>query len=186
MSALPQPSAAATPEGRGGDGIRMVPVPGRRAGPSPVRPQVPAGQGTLSLELAPAAPPAPSPHSQVWRDGDDPASMTGDPSRLQDPREWSAMLAQAVVEVLAGRRPATQLVRWLDLEVYERIRRSQLRRPTAAGGAPVRVRRVRVSVSPDGWAEAVAVVDDGRRCRAIALRLEALQRRWLCTELEII
>jgi hypothetical protein len=38
----------------------------------------------------------------------------------------------------------------------------------------------------DGTVEAVAVVDDGTRCRALALRLEALQRRWLCTALEIV
>jgi hypothetical protein len=30
------------------------------------------------------------------------------------------------------------------------------------------------------------VVDDGLRCRALALRLEALDGRWLCSALEMV
>jgi hypothetical protein len=29
-------------------------------------------------------------------------------------------------------------------------------------------------------------VDDGTRCRAMAMRLEALERRWLCTALDLV
>jgi hypothetical protein len=45
---------------------------------------------------------------------------------------------------------------------------------------------VRVSTSLDGAVEAVAVIDDGTRCRALAVRLEALQRRWVCTALDLV
>ena len=75
---------------------------------------------------------------------------------------------------------------WTDRDVFERIAASAPGRAERVGGSPVRVRRVRVSTSMDGTVEAVAVVDDGTRCRALALRLEALQRRWLCTALEIV
>lgn len=165
--------------------VRLVPLP-RPTMECSVADAVPSGQGLLSLEITRSAPPAPRPDSQGWDIDDDPRPAPGDPGRLPDPRRWAAMLAQAVVEVLAGRRPATQLVRWLDLEVYERVRRSAAAPSGRRTGVPVRVRRVRVSTSVEGWVEAVAVVDDGTRCRAMAVRLEALQRRWLCTALDII
>jgi hypothetical protein len=38
----------------------------------------------------------------------------------------------------------------------------------------------------DTVVEAVVVVDDGRRCRAMAVRLEGLDGRWCCTVLRIV
>jgi hypothetical protein len=43
---------------------------------------------------------------------------------------------------------------------------------------------VHVSEPADGVAEACAVVDTGPRRRAIALRLEGLDGRWRCTQLQ--
>jgi hypothetical protein len=103
---------------------------------------------------------------------------------LPDPRRWAALLAQAVVEVLAGRRPVGQVVRWVDPEIVERLRASAL--VHGQTGRPVLVRRVRVSTQMDGTVEAAVVVDDGTRCRALALRLEALSRRWRCTALDLV
>lgn len=166
--------------------IRLVPVPRpvpRRMslGVSPLR-----GQGTLALELAPAAPAAPVPPPSTWLEEDEEPPARTDPTALPDPRGWSAMIAQALVEVLAGRRPPVQLLRWVDPDIYDRIRRSAPQRAPRGAGAPVRVRRVRVRTVPDGSVEAVVVVDDGTRCRALALRLDALERRWVCTALEMI
>jgi hypothetical protein len=166
--------------------IRLVPVPRpaprrRIAVEPPMR-----GQGTLALQLAPAAPPAPAPPPSTWLEDDEEPPAPTDPAGLPDPRGWSAMIAQALVEVLAGRRPPVQLLRWVDPEIYDRIRRSAPQRAPRQAGAPVRVRRVRVSTAPDGNVEAVAIVDDGVRCRALALRLDALERRWVCTALEMV
>lgn len=164
--------------------VRLVPIPRQaplRAGSEPV----PAGQGALALELAAAVPPDPEPRASAWL-GDDEPTNPPDIEALPDPRRWTAMIAQAVVEILAGRRPVTQVLRWVDPEIYRRIQRSAPPRPGGRGGVPVRVRRVRVSTSPEGAVEAVAVVDDGTRCRAMTLRLEALERRWLCTALDIV
>jgi hypothetical protein len=121
----------------------------------------------------------------TWRDEDDPPTPP-DLGTLPDPRRWAALLAQAVVEILGGRRPVAQVLRWVDPEIHERLRRSAPSARRATGGPPVRVRRVRVSTSLDGAVEAVAIVDDGTRCRAMAMRLEALERRWLCTALDIV
>lgn len=166
-------AAARTPAG-----VRLVPVPRPRL--------VTAGRGAAGLTLVPATPQAPIPDPRTWQDDDEPAPTAADLGHLPDPRRWTALLAQAVIEILAGRRPVAQVVRWTDPEVYERIRRSAPREAAARGGPPVRVRRVRVSTSLDGAVEAVAVIDDGTRCRALAVRLDALQRRWLCTALDLV
>jgi hypothetical protein len=145
-------------------------------------------QGTLALELVPAAPPAPPPLAVVDDDDDDEPSRRTSAATLPDPERWAGMIAQAVVEILAGRRPPAQVVRWVDGPVYDRVRRSAealAARGTGRTGAPVRVRRVRMD-GHDAGVEAVVIVDDGRRCRALALRLDAVDGRWLCTALDVV
>jgi hypothetical protein len=108
-------------------------------------------------------------------------------SSLPDPRQWAGRLAQAVVEVLAGARPAAQLSRFASLEVLDHLERA-VGRLQRGHGAPARrpvVRSIRVSEPDDGIAEACAVIDTGPRRRAIALRLEGADGRWQCTALQI-
>lgn len=176
MTAMP--TEPAPPDPADGAAVRLIPVP--RVAPGSVP------RGAAGLRLAPAEPTTPRPDPTAWLTDPDEEPEHRDLGHLPDPRRWSALLAQAVVEILAGRRPAGQVLRWTDRDVFERIAASAPGRAERVGGSPVRVRRVRVSTSMDGTVEAVAVVDDGTRCRALALRLEALQRRWLCTALEIV
>lgn len=97
-------------------------------------------------------------------------------------------LAGAGVEVIAGRRPAGQLARWLAPGVLDALRtRAALTRRTATP-PPTRaptVRGVRVCALHERLVEASAVVDDGRRVRAIALRLEPHRGAWRATAFEI-
>jgi len=109
---------------------------------------------------------------------------------LPDPRTWAGTLAQAVVEVLAGDRPVGQLLRWTTARIYADVSRqaaTTARECTAvrAGRARAVVRKVCVSQPVDGVAEASAVVSDGGRARAMALRLQSEDGRWLCTALEL-
>jgi hypothetical protein len=113
---------------------------------------------------------------------------------LPSARAWVTRLAQATVEVLAGTRPVAQLRRWTSDDVFEALRRqsgtTRVREPRQGPWRePVRparvvVRAVRVCESTDGVVEACAVVDDGRRARALVLRLEGADGRWRCTRLE--
>jgi hypothetical protein len=103
---------------------------------------------------------------------------------LPDPTVWATRLAQALVEVVAGVRPVEQLRRWTSDEVYVQIRRQRgtlrVREPDR-GTRPavrVRVRAVRVCLPAEGVAEASAVVEEGARTRALALRMEAVDGRW--------
>ncbi len=109
------------------------------------------------------------------------SSESGPP--LPDPAAWSAKLAMALLEVVCGARPATQVMRYCATDIFEGV----LRRLIQADGRrrPLRVRRVRVCRPADGVAEASVVVADAHRVRAMALRLEAVDSRWVVTRLLI-
>ena len=161
------------------------PEPGRGAAPTPHARRA-ATPSTRRLRLVPASPAAQPEGTRALCDDTDEPPAPVDVGRLPDPRGWAALLAQAVVEILAGHRPAGQIVRWVDPEIYERVRALAATPARAPSGTPVRVRRVRVSTAMDGTVEAAAVVDDGTRCRALAMRFEALARRWQCTALDLV
>ena len=114
-------------------------------------------------------------------------------AELPDPRPMTRRLTQAIAEILAGARPAAQLARYATLDVLEHLERSTGRLSQAVTGAPGRrgtvplrpvVASVHVSEPADGVAEVCAVLDTGPRRRALALRLEGLDGRWRCTQLQ--
>lgn len=106
---------------------------------------------------------------------------------LPDPRPVVAHLAQALVEVMAGVRPAPQVLRWTSPSVYSVVaRRAALAVRRGSGGrrSPV-VRSIRVEEPADAVVEACAVVVHHDRVRAVALRLVGLDNRWVVTALEM-
>lgn len=102
---------------------------------------------------------------------------------LPEPGSWAARFVQAMAEVLAGDRPATQLVRWTSKDVYDDLV-GRIRIAGTTATRPV-VRSVHVSEPADGVAEVAALVRRGLRCSAVAFRLEGLDGRWQCTALEL-
>jgi hypothetical protein len=108
-------------------------------------------------------------------------------AELPEPRGWAARLVQAVVEVLAGERPAAQLVRWTSADVYDALRAGTDTAPGTSRREPSRplVRSVHVAEPVDGVAEVAALVRRGTRATAVALRLEGIDGRWQCTAIEL-
>jgi hypothetical protein len=124
-------------------------------------------------------------------------------SLLPDPAPLAHRFAQAVVEILAGDRPAAQLSRYATLDVLDQLERMVRRRAgrpvglvrTAVGGAASsagaataerpRVTSVHICEPVDGVTEACAVISAGPRRRALAFRLEGLDGRWQCTALRM-
>jgi hypothetical protein len=109
------------------------------------------------------------------------APATGDPALV------ARRLATASVEVIAGSRPAAQMARWLAPGVLDALRsRAMLARHAALHltHAP-NVRNLRICLLDERVVEATAVVDDGRRVRAVAVRLEAHRGMWRATALEV-
>lgn len=107
---------------------------------------------------------------------------------LPDPGPLVPRLAQTVIEVVSGQRPAPQLIRHTAPSVYSVLARQAMvagRRRTTGAQRPPLVRRVRLCEPADGVVEASAVVVAHGRVRALALRLEGLDGRWVVTALTI-
>jgi len=165
------------------------------AGGPPRRPSGPGFQGTLALAFVlpsglPAVPEPPPDLHLIEEDGHSSGEFGPRPTRraaLPSPRTWAARVVQAIVEVLSGVRPATQLVRWTTEEVYEQISARVL--PGRGGDVegPPRgvVRSLHVSEPADGVAEVCALVRRGARSTAVALRMEGMDGRWQCTAIEL-
>jgi hypothetical protein len=105
----------------------------------------------------------------------------------------SGRIVQAVVEIVGGDRPVTQVLRWTTPEVYQDLgRRAYLvaravgRRPGQGGvqGTRPQVVGVHTCFVADGVAEVSAHVRYGRRSRAVAARFERRRDRWVCCALE--
>lgn len=110
------------------------------------------------------------------------ATPSGD---LPEVEPWATGLIRSILECCSGGRPPRQLVRWMTPECHQQVSR----RFTVAqrrGGATLRhsrVQRVRVCRPRDGVAEVSAVVHHEGRPRAIALRLNGADGRWVATEM---
>ncbi len=141
--------------------------------------------GQPPLDLGPAGPPARPVHlTQVtagW--------LTAPRPGLPPAGRWAASLSVALVEVLQGRRAAAQLSRWVQEDVLARVALVERRRrasvPRSLAPPPVQVHSVRVQHPRADVAEVAAHLGLGRQRHAVALRLEGLGDRWLCTAAEL-
>ena len=105
---------------------------------------------------------------------------------LPEPKAWVEHIAQALVEVMSGARPAPQVIRWTSPEVYSVVaRRHATSRRRNAVARRALVRRVMICEPADGVVEGCAVVVDNGRVRALAMRLTGVDRRWVVTELQV-
>ncbi len=113
--------------------------------------------------------------------------------QLPDPRPLLENLTRCVIEVLAGARELEQIARWVSDDVYRHLlkrvvlssrarqaRNVSTRRPTFAISEPL------VSEPRDGVVEAVVIVRGRARVRAVAIRLEGLDRRWRATAIHVL
>jgi hypothetical protein len=91
------------------------------------------------------------------------------------------MLAQALIEVLAGARPIAQLRGHCAPDVFAGLEDQRMLR----GSRPPKVVTTRVGQPADGVAEVAAVFRCSDRVRAMAFRLQGVDGRWRITQLQI-
>ena len=171
--------------------------------PQPDLPEVTTGipaQRSLTLELFGTDRPEPLPGSRASGmparvstgrlkavRPDDWGPRASGRAELPDPEQWATRLVQAVLEVHAGQRAAAQLTRWLREDLSAALkRRGALAVRSADPRLRTLVRSVRICEPEDGIVEASAFVTRGGRGMAVALRLEGLDGRWLCTALDVL
>ncbi|TWG95140.1 hypothetical protein L615_000500000840 [Nocardioides sp. J9] len=150
---------------------------------------VAATQGTLALALLPRqAPPVAAPPRRPG------AAVVSIDRRLRRTiEEWTHRFAQAVVEIVGGDRPVSQLVRWTTPDVYADLRLRAHLVARAGGHQPglAQVQAVRPKVHSvhacfvtDRVVECGIHVRHGERSRALAARFERTGQRWVCTALD--
>ncbi|MGF3055791.1 Rv3235 family protein [Microbacterium sp. YY-01] len=114
-------------------------------------------------------------------------------SDLPDPTALLQSLTRGVLEVLAGVREVDQLARWFTEDAYRSmLTRANLaaRARSARGVVPQRltcsILSTRWSAPADGVVEAAVIVATPARARAVAIRLEGIDRRWRATTLAVL
>ena len=149
-------------------------------------------QGTLALDLGPHLD-VPEPDLPPARDGAGYDVVSVDLVRRRRFEQHAARIGCAVVEIVGGDRPVSQLLRWTSSEVYADLgRRAQLvaaaagRRAGTGGIQSVRpqLAALRTSFISDRSAEVSLHVRYGSRSRAVAARFELIRDRWQITALE--
>ena len=150
-------------------------------------------QGTLALDLAPRLD-VPEPEVAGRPGGS--ALLDVVPVDLVQRRRFeqhAARIGAAVVEIVGGDRPVSQLLRWTTPEVYQDLaRRAHLvaravgRRPPGGGIQSVRPQLVAAHTSfvSERCAEVSLHVRYGDRSRAVAARFELIRDRWQVSALE--
>jgi hypothetical protein len=114
-------------------------------------------------------------------------------SALPDPRPLIENLTRCVIEILAGARELDQIARWLTDDVYRHLLKRVVlssRARQAKGAAALRptftIGSVIICEPRDGIVEAAVVVRGRARVRAVALRLEGLDKRWRATAIHVL
>ncbi|MGO4299241.1 Rv3235 family protein [Leifsonia sp. RAF41] len=128
----------------------------------------------------------------VASDGTDTVAPIAE-ARNPDPATLCANLARCVIEILAGARPLDQIGRWVSDSVYVHLlRRTMLavRARAVAADDPLRPRMSigdpRLAFPAEGVVEAVVLVHQPARSRAVAIRLERHRARWRATAINVL
>ncbi|HLP22536.1 MAG TPA: Rv3235 family protein [Microbacteriaceae bacterium] len=118
------------------------------------------------------------------------------PSRrdeLPNPEPLLVNLTRCVVEILAGARDLEQIARWVSDEVFRHLLKRVIlaeRSRRVRGETVVRpsfsIGNVRIFEPRDGAIEAVIMVHSRVRTRAVAIRLEGLDKRWRATAISVL
>lgn len=101
--------------------------------------------------------------------------------QLPDVNLWTLSLAVSALEVFAGRRNPAQLAMKCHRVIYNEI--------LFAAGLAKEVGKVVKIIQDfplDGVAESVLTVKYSKRMRAMVIRAEGINGRWLCTALELL
>ena len=112
---------------------------------------------------------------------------------LPDPKPLLENLTRCVIEILAGARDLEQIARWVSDDVYRHLLKRVVistRARQATGRAATRptftIGSTTITEPRDGVIEAVVIVRGRARTRAVAVRLEGLDRRWRATAVNVL
>ena len=102
-------------------------------------------------------------------------------SDLPELHEWTMRFVVSVLEIWAGRRSPSQLTRMCHRSIFTEL---QARAGTMKEVG--RLRTIHQSEPLDGICESVVTIRYGKRLRALSVRFEGVDNRWLCTALNLL
>lgn len=170
-----------------------------------IRPIAPTERDAAPALPEPGAPPAPTPLPRRPGTLDAPARPV--PATVQDlfgheasstatlpsPNGMLEGLTRSVVEILAGARDLDQISRWVSDDVYRNLLKRTVLSARARQARGERVSRPTITLGrtlitepADGVIEAVTIVHGRGRSRAVAIRLEGVDRRWRATAIAVL
>ena len=102
-------------------------------------------------------------------------------SALPELHAWTMRFIVSVVEVWAGRRQPAQLISWCHRAIY-----MELLRASGSQKEIGKIKSIHQSEPLDGICESTALIRYGDRLRAVVIRFEGVDGRWLCTALKMV
>ena len=102
-------------------------------------------------------------------------------SDLPELHEWTMRFVVSVLEIWAGRRSPSQLTRMCHRKIF-----TELHARAGTFKEVGKLRSIHQSEPLDGICESVVTVRFGERLRALSVRFEGVDNRWLCTALDLL
>ena len=121
----------------------------------------------------------PSTFGEEFEQGSEPVPTSA--TELPDLHAWTMKFAVSVVEIWAGRRQPAQLISKCHRQIY-----MKLLKEVGSQKEIGRIRSIHQCEPLDGICESTITVRFGERLRAMVIRFEGVDQRWLCTELRLI
>ena len=121
----------------------------------------------------------PSTFGEEFEPGFEPVPTSA--TELPELHAWTMKFAVSVVEIWAGRRQPAQLISKCHRQIYMNLLK-QVGSQKEIG----RIRSIHQCQPLDGICESTITVRFGDRLRAMVIRFEGVDQRWLCTELRLI
>jgi len=102
-------------------------------------------------------------------------------SDLPEVNKWSENFVITVLEVWSGRRSLAQLSR-----NCHRSAQKQIAAQSNIDTQKCQIRRIYINQPIEGVVEVTATLRVGDRVRSLSLRLEGVDKRWICTDLNLL
>ena len=100
---------------------------------------------------------------------------------LPELHTWTMKFAVSVIEIWAGRRQPAQLIRWCHRVIYmELLKKSGSQKEIG------KIKSIHQSEPLDGICESTVIIRYNDRFRAVVIRFEGVDGRWLCTALQML
>ena len=122
---------------------------------------------------------SPSLFGEPFEDDDRPRPTSA--SELPDIAQWTMSFAINLLEIVAGRRQPQQLATRCHHVIFR-----ELLTMVGCEKEIGRIRKIHQDQPLDGICESVITVRFGERVRALAIRTEGVDGRWLCTALRLM